>query len=280
MQPSLDLAVSLVIYRPDEAWLRRTLTSLNSALRFAHDQQAVRSARVTLVDNQATQTTSPHAALLAQSFDAADGDWLRADILAGHDNVGYGAGNNLAIERHPAGIHLVMNPDVELARESIAAALTHLANHADCAMVTPVATAPDGSPLYLMKSYPSVFTLLLRGFAPAWLRASFAGRLARYDRSELPYDAPLDDARIVSGCFMMVKGAALREAKGFDPGYFLYFEDFDLSYRISRTARIARVPQCRIIHGGGGAARKGFDHIGMFVRSAVRFFRQHGWRFI
>jgi len=147
-------------------------------------------------------------------------------------------------------------------------------------MVTPVASAPDGSPLYLVKSYPTVLTLLLRGFAPNWLRTCFADRLTRYDRGDLPFDAPLSDARIVSGCFMLVRGEALRDAKGFDPGYFLYFEDFDLSYRISKAAYIARVPQCRIVHGGGGAARKGIAHIGMFARSAWRFFARNGLRII
>jgi hypothetical protein len=34
----------------------------------------------------------------------------------------------------------------------------------------------------------------------------------------------------------------------------------------------------KIVHGGGYAARKGFSHVRMFVRSAIRFFATHGWR--
>lgn len=267
------LTVSIVVYRPDEAWLARTLESLRAALRRAVEDGALASACVVLVDNGDGE--SPFAPRLAVSFGAAP---LRAEIIAGHGNVGYGAGNNLAIARHPADFHLIINPDVEMAVDAIRAGLAYLNGNAACAMVTPVATSAAGSPLYLVKSYPAVGALLLRGFAPAFLRRAFADTLAGYDRSDLPFDAPLADARIVSGCFMLVRGEALRGAGGFDPAFFLYFEDFDLSYRISRSAAIARLPQCRIVHGGGGAAKKGLAHIGMFMRSALRFFHRHGWR--
>ncbi len=273
-----SLTVSIVVYQPDEAWLRRTLTSLRAALYHAFDQGQLGSAHVVLIDNQnAAASASNH--LLEECFQSAPAN-LQTEALAGRGNIGYGAGNNLAIERHAADFHLILNPDVELDRGSISAGLAYLAAHADYAMVSPVATSPASEPLYLIKSYPAVLALLLRGFAPAFLRNLFAGYLSKYERRENSFDAPLSDARIVSGCFMLARGTALREAKGFDPGYFLYFEDFDLSWRMSGNASIARVPACRIVHGGGGAARKGPRHIAMFIRSAVRFFNTHGWRFV
>ena len=39
-------------------------------------------------------------------------------------------------------------------------------------------------------------------------------------------------------------------------------------------------PSFRVVHHGGGAARKGWNHIGWFVQSGVRFYRKHGWRFV
>ncbi len=276
---TVSLTVSIVVYQPDAEWLTRTLTTLREALRYAFEAQTLASARVVLVDNGAAGADSPFAANISQAMPGGDETArLQSVTLAGHGNVGYGAGNNLAFAHAPADFHLILNPDVALDREAIAAGLVHLAAHRDCAMVTPVATAPSGEPLYLVKSYPSVFMLFLRGFAPGFLRTLFSARLAAYERADLAYDAPLADARIVSGCFMLVRGEALRRAGGFDPGYFLYFEDFDLSWRISRDAGIARVPACRIAHGGGGAARKGWKHIYLFTRSAVRFFRRNGWR--
>ena len=40
----------------------------------------------------------------------------------------------------------------------------------------------------------------------------------------------------------------------------------------------AYVPQARIVHHGGEAARKGAKHIAWFAASAWRFFTRHGWR--
>jgi GT2 family glycosyltransferase len=63
---------------------------------------------------------------------------------------------------------------------------------------------------------------------------------------------------------------------GFDPGFFLYFEDFDLTLRLSKVTTVAYCPRVRIVHHGGRAAAKGLRHIAWFVRSARRFFARHG----
>ena len=52
----------------------------------------------------------------------------------------------------------------------------------------------------------------------------------------------------------------------------------DLSLRLGREARVAYVPEARIVHHGGEAARKGPRHVGWFIASAWRFFTRHGWR--
>lgn len=272
------LAVAIVIYRSDAQWLERTLASLRLALTATHDAGAIGAARVYLVDNGAATRTSAFQPLLEQVF-AAPQPWQSVQVIAGQGNIGYGAGNNLAFRRDAdAGLLLVLNPDVELDPAAITSGVRHLYEHADCAMVTPVATDAAGSPLYLVKTTPRVSVLALRGFAPSWVRARFATELAAYERRESSWDAALDNVEYASGCFMLMRRDAFDRAGGFDPSFFLYFEDFDLSFRISRQSRIARVAGCRIVHGGGGAGSKGLGHTRMFVASAVRFFGKHGWR--
>ena len=82
----------------------------------------------------------------------------------------------------------------------------------------------------------------------------------------------------LSGAFMLVKRLAIDSTGGFDPKFFLYFEDFDWSVRLNRITKTAYVPSVEIGHHGGHAARKGLRHIGWFVRSGVRFYRRHGWK--
>ena len=269
------LAVSIVVYSPDAAWLNATLQTLVAALAHAQHGGAMDRAVICLVDNQATSATSPHSVNLDNACNKLT--WIEAISIAGHGNIGYGRANNLAIARcAECDFHLVLNPDVKLAKDAITNALRHLQQHPDCAMVSPVATAPDGQALYLVKRFPDLLTLALRGFAPEWVKQRFRTRLATYDRQETPFDAGLNDAQIVSGCFMLIRRTALTNVGEFDPAFFLYFEDFDLSYRISKVSVIARVPGVRIVHAGGSAASKGLRHVWWFARSALRFHWKHG----
>jgi GT2 family glycosyltransferase len=270
-----SLAISIVVYFPDAAWLTTTLATLVTALEHARHSGAMRRAGIYLVDNQTASNHSPFSAQLESACN--EFGWIETDIIVGHGNIGYGRANNLAITRCAGSdFHLVLNPDVRLAENAITNALHYLQQHEACAMVAPVATAPDGQGLFLVKRFPDLLTLLLRGFVPASFQQHFRARLDAYERRDTPFDAALIDAEIVSGCFMLVRSTALAQAQGFDPAFFLYFEDFDLSYRISKFSTIARVPGVRIVHAGGNAAAKGWRHVWMFVRSALRFHWKHG----
>ena len=279
---SPSLLISIVIYRPDAAWLKTTLASLAVALAVARNVNSIGDASVVLVDNEATGKDSPHRALLASEFAAHP--WLMFSVMAGHGNIGYGAANNLAVASLP--LHdfvLILNPDVSLDDNAIAAGIGYLHRHADAVMVSPVATDEHGAPLYLAYRYPSVAVLGLRGFASTFVKTFFESLLARYEfrsQGDPAFDGALENLELISGCFMLTRGSTFRELGGFDENFFLYFEDFDLALRTSRLGNMVRLPACRITHAGGGASRKGFGHIRLFCRSALRFFNKHGWRWI
>lgn len=274
------LAVSIVVFESDPAWLARTLTSLEAALVCAKQQGALSNARITLIDNAADEA-STWKAMLDRVF-AAHQPWLATHAISGQGNRGYGAANNLSLLQSGQAVTtnyvLVLNPDVDVDRNAITVAIAYLAAHPECGMVTPVATSSDDSPLFLVKDHPRVLTLAIRGFAPAFVRRFFAQRLSEYERAAQAFDSELNDVRIASGCFMFMRQDVFEKLGGFDPGFFLYFEDFDLTQRISESHRIVRLPSCRIVHGGGNASRKSWRHAMMFIRSAVRFFNKHGWR--
>jgi len=88
------------------------------------------------------------------------------------------------------------------------------------------------------------------------------------------------DPPVVSGAFMFFRTAVVRQLGGFDTRFFLYLEDFDLTLRAAKVARVAYVPAVRITHYGGNAAHKGFNHVRMFVTAAFRFYRKNGWRWL
>ncbi len=201
-------------------------------------------------------------------------------LLQGHGNVGYGSAQNMAIASSAAKYHLLLNPDVELDVDALRYGISYLEANPSVLVASPYASHSDGRKQYLCKRYPSVFDLLMRGFFPAQLKNLFRKRLAHFEMHDLSEDHASDSVPLASGCFMLCRGDALRTVGGFDEEYFMYFEDFDLSLRLGKLGKIAYLPQMKIRHHGGNSSRKGLKHIGMFVRSGIRFFNAYGWRFI
>ncbi|SOD98799.1 glycosyltransferase family 2 protein [Caenispirillum bisanense] len=271
----LILDVSVVVFRPDETLLAATLRSLADAVGPDLPGPAV---RLYLVDNG----PDDNRALLDRAAAPVRAAGVTVDVLAGHGNVGYGRGHDLAIRRpDPAPYHLVLNPDVVIAPDALRQGIGYLDRHSTVAMVAPRVETPSGTFEPLCKRYPDVVTLALRGFAPAAVRRLFGRRLARYEMRDVlgPQTVdPVPGIVIASGCFMLMRSAAARAVGGFGDAYFLYFEDFDLSLRLAQAGGIVYLPAMRIVHHGGNTARKGAAHVRLFLRSAVTFFRRNGLR--
>ena len=276
-----SLTVSIVTFRPDRALLERCLGRLADAIVAAREANAVASVNVALIDNSEDRAIATEVRELANRSLGSSG--ARLTVLQGHANIGYGAANNLALHGTGADYQLVLNPDIELAPGAIVNAVRWLDRRTDVGAVAPAVTDEQGTPLFLCRRYPAMLDLALRGFAPRFIRALFRARLARYelrDRIDPAGNAPIEDIPLLSGACMLVRRKAIDATGGFDPGFFLYFEDYDWSMRLNRITRTAYLPAMRAVHHGGGAARKGWRHIAWFARSAARFYGKHGWRWI
>ena len=278
MLPS-SLQISIVTHWPDEKLLERCLRKLALAIGAAREDGALRTVHLALIDNSEDREIADRVMRLGKMRFSDSG--VHVTYLNGHANIGYGAAHNLVLHGTGSDYHLVLNPDVELAPDSLANAVRWLDEHPDVGALAPMVLGTDGTREYLCKRYPAIFDLLLRGFGPGLLRRIFRKRLDRYEmRDVMDVDPPRDVIGIpaLSGAFMLAKRAAIDRTGGFDPKYFLYFEDFDWSVRLNRVTKTAYVPSVQIGHHGGGAARKGLKHVYLFVKSGVRFYGRHGWK--
>jgi GT2 family glycosyltransferase len=276
------LTVSIVTYRPDLVLLDRTLRTLAVSLVAAREQELMRAANVVLIDNTGTRASAAAVIKVARDiFRDAD---VTMNYLHGHANIGYGAAHNLVMHGGNTHYHLVLNPDVELAPDALPIAFRFLGEHGEIGVLAPASRRVDGTREYVCKRYPTVFDLALRGFAPRALRQFFRKRLDHYEMRDLvdrvKGDETISPIPAMSGSFMFVRRKAIEATGGFDPRFFLYFEDFDWSVRLNRVTRTVYVPAVKIVHHGGGAAKKAPRHIGYFVRSAARFFNKHGWKWL
>jgi len=265
------LSVSIVVYRPDLAMLERTLETLAAALRRL---LLAEKTPLYLIDNGAPEETARVPA-------AARREPFELHEIRGQGNVGYGRGHNLALEQMRSRYHLVLNPDIELNENALREALDFLEAHREAGLLTPLIRNGNGEQAFLCRRFPSVLDLFVRGFVAAPLRRPFARRLDWYEmRDVMDAGRVFWDPPIVSGCFMLFRTDTLKRLEGFDPRYFLYFEDYDLSLRTRKLARVVFVPGVEVVHHGGGAATKGRKHIMLFARSAWTFFRRFGWKWL
>ncbi|CAG9229700.1 Glycosyl transferase [Paraburkholderia tropica] len=268
------VSVSVVVFHPDRQLLARTFDSLAEAgVELARVKPGI-SIHLFLVDNGGMPDMRANLAALSQAG-------IESTVISGHGNVGYGRGHNLAIAQASSRYHLILNPDIDIEPKALLNALEFLDVHPEAGLLTPAIVDDSGQLQYLCRQFPTLVDLFVRGFLPRAARRPFESRLARYEmRAQINERDTLWDPPIVSGCFMLFRTEVLKKLAGFDPRYFLYFEDYDLSLRTHDVARVVYTPAVRVLHHGGGASRKGMAHIRMFAASAFKFYNRFGWKWL
>ena len=263
------LSISLVTYQLNSILFSKLLNSLSIAIyQLSFDDNSI---EIKIIDNG--NQIELHKSLL-KDFKYAD----KVEIISGHNNIGYGKGHNLAIHNCSSKYHLVLNPDVILDEKSLITGIKYLESKPDCCAVCPSCYNEKGDTQYLIKQYPSVIDLFIRGAGIKKLNSLFSKRLAKYEMKSLVESKQIASVSIISGCFMLCRTDLLKQVGGFDERYFLYFEDFALSLELAKLGKLIYLPSIEIIHYGGDAARKGIKHIVMFVASGIKFFNQYGWK--
>lgn len=269
-----ELSISVVLFHSPIEQLRALIESVVASLQRAD----LHGVEIVCLDNSCDVEYGERCEQMLAEF--ISNKHLRVKYMSADRNAGYGAGHNRAMSGCSAPVHLILNPDVELAEDAIPLALETMAAKDGLALLAPVGFNGTGEPEYLAKAYPSVWVLGLRAFAPAWLKRFGASSLARYELRDRTPSERLRPVTLASGCCVWVRRALFDRVGGFDERYFLYFEDYDLSLKLTQLGEVAEHSQIRIVHHGGDAARKGVRHIRWFTAGAIRFFNRWGWKWL
>ena len=165
-------------------------------------------------------------------------------------NPGYGGAVNAAVTGLPDSIRwiLVSNPDVDFEDGAIEALQSAAEQDLRIGSVGPAVLNDDGS------IYPSA--RMVPSLRIGTGHALFSGIWANnpWSRAYRAVSADPGSARDVgwlSGSCVLVRRSAFEEIGGFDEGYFMYFEDVDLGYRLGKSGYRNRYePAARIVHHG------------------------------
>ena len=272
-----NLDISIVTYAPSLPLLEKTLQSLTNAMIFAHKHGFLQYGKVFVIDNGPDLNMGKFIEKFAHVFSSLS--FVEFKFISGHGNIGFGRGHNLAIREGRSNFHLILNPDVNLCDTAIKEAMSFMSEHDNVGLLSPYTANGHGGQQYTCKRYPTLLNLSLRGFAPEIIKKVFTTKLAFYEMHDVcKKSRPVFDIPIVSGCFMFCRRKYLNMTGGFLNNFFLYFEDFDLSLRMSKVAQIAYVPKVKIVHYGGHVSSKELKHIFLFIRSGYTFFQTHGWK--
>ncbi|MBI5106348.1 MAG: glycosyltransferase [Solirubrobacterales bacterium] len=159
-------------------------------------------------------------------------------------DVGFGAANNLGVERVREDVTVLLNPDIVVlgdALERLAAVAARDGLHA------PRLLNPDGTTQRSAHPLPGTAGALL----PALVHPRLLPRRLRERADPWRADRPRAVGWAIAAA-LAAPTAALRALGPFDPGQFLFYEDLDLCLR-ARAAGLPTVlhPEIAMVHRGG-----------------------------
>ncbi|BAU33141.1 glycosyltransferase family 2 protein [Microcella alkaliphila] len=173
-----------------------------------------------------------------------------AQYLALAANPGYGGAVNAAVKTLPASVEwiLVSNPDVVLGAGAIDELLAAARASDRVGSAGPTVLGGDGALYPSARSVPSIRTGVGHAlFGRVWPSNPWS---ARYLGTRRASDGTADVGWLSGSC-VLVRRAAFDEVGGFDEGYFMYFEDVDLGFRLGRAGYVNRfVPGAVVTHTG------------------------------
>lgn len=165
-------------------------------------------------------------------------------------NIGYGAACNLGASMGHASAILFLNPDVVLPPDSLQSSLLALSAHESVGLLGVRMQNEDGSSQPSRMLFPQPKHLIARSLG-----------LNRINKQRFPTHFGVNQNQsalcdCVLGAFLLVRREAFECIGGFDPHFFLYYEEIDLAQRLRQAGYTCLYySEVCILHTGGASAK-------------------------
>lgn len=199
----------------------------------------------------------------------------RVRIMESGRNVGFARGNAIGTPVASGKFLLFCNPDNTLPETTLQELTEILAKQEDIGIVAPTLVYPDGTIRPSARNFPTVRELFMKRIASkAWHE--------KHRKSPSMHDqASLHDVDWVAGGCFVIRRETFEKLNGFDPQFFLFFEDIDLCRRCWQAGkRVVLAPGIRASDkprrlSEGGLFTLLFKKTGrIHVRSGFKYFRK------
>jgi GT2 family glycosyltransferase len=258
MTPDSDLSILIVNWNTRD----RTLACINSIRRFQPGQARV---QIIVIDN-----CSEDGSVEAIS-DAGAG----VEIIENKENVGFGRANNAGLERATGRIVLFLNSDTEMTATTIPDLLNEFDAHPEIAAFGCKILGYDGMPQHSVRGFPTLGAYLYSDTFLGML-GFFKRAHDRYRRKQFNFERwqPIE---VAMGAALAVRSEVVQQMQGFDPRFFMYFEEADLCKRIHDAGYgLAYSPVPVVYHVGGASSRKSKARMMLVIRQSMfKYFRKH-----
>jgi len=230
----------------------------------ALDKSTYDNLELILVDNASEKAISE------QAIDCR----FPSSVFRRDQNCGFGQGCNFGAEKSKGQLFMFLNPDARPFPEAISIMAQTLLSNEQIAVVGPQLLYDDGAMMPSYRYTPNFRRLLLSRNSPLYGLPGFS----RWSEQYIP--PPLNEpseVEVIPATAMMVRRQAFQEVAGFDRGYFLYAEDFDLCVMLRKAGyKIFHQPKALVYHswGKGSVASRRFL-VKQHNRSIYHFFRKH-----
>ncbi|MBR5251529.1 MAG: glycosyltransferase family 2 protein [Oscillospiraceae bacterium] len=189
------------------------------------------------------------------------------------ENLGFGKGHNQVLDKISSKYHFIINPDIVINSNTVKALCDFMDGHPDCAICCPKVLNPDGSIQYIAKRRPTLSALLARRIH----KGPFKKIEERYLAKEMDHDTSFE-VEFCTGCFTVLRTDVFKKIKGFDPQYFLYFEDADITMEAKKHGKAYYTPDATVVHMWHRETAKSFKPFMLQLRSMFIYMKKWGYR--
>jgi GT2 family glycosyltransferase len=195
------------------------------------------------------------------------------DLILTGQNLGFGKACNLGAARGSADFVLFLNPDAKLLQDSLRGvhdAIQEPANEA-VGIVGVQLIGEDGAVQRTCARSPTMSRLLCKSLGISALIKSTDFQMREWAHAET---RKVDQ---VIGAFFCIRRDLFSKLGGFDERFFVYFEEVDLSYRVSQLGyHSLYVADVQAFHKGGGVSEQVKAHRLFYsLRSRILYAFKH-----